>query len=168
MAIEKPNAAARSKPAGKAAARKATAKQGAARSAAGKVRAAKAASLRAVKPKPVVVAASAADPVASEAVGPEVAGNGAAKGGTLRKKDLVERVVTASGAKKKDVRGIVEAVLAVLGDALHAGEILALPPFGKARVNRQKDTAGGETLVVKLRRGKAPASAKETLAETAE
>lgn len=97
-------------------------------------------------------------------------------GGTLRKKQLLERVAAASGAKKKDARDIVEAVLKVLGDALHAGEILALPPFGKARVNRQKDTAGGEMLVVKLRRDTAVKSgvkprvnpAKEVLAEPTE
>ncbi|MFZ1727848.1 MAG: HU family DNA-binding protein [Albidovulum sp.] len=70
----------------------------------------------------------------------------------LRKKELFERVVTISGAKKRDVKSIVEATLQVLGDALASGESLALPPFGRAKVNRQKDLASGEMLMVRLRR----------------
>ncbi len=101
------------------------------------------------------------------------------KGGTLRKKDLIDRVVQVSGAKKKDTREIVEAVLTVLGDALAGGEMLALPPFGRARVNKHRDLDGGEMLTVKLRRG-GPAkaaskgdaidadAAQEQLAEPAE
>lgn len=89
----------------------------------------------------------------------------------LRKKELFERVVTLSGAKKRDVKAIVEATLQVLGDSLAAGKSLALPPFGRAKVNRQKDLASGEMMMVRLRRtaenaegGIAPANA--ALAET--
>jgi DNA-binding protein HU-alpha len=90
----------------------------------------------------------------------------------LRKKELFERVTEASGAKKRDVRLIVEATLKVLGDALAAGETLALPPFGKAKVNRQKDLASGEMLIVKLRRdgdkGDTEVAKAEPLAAAAE
>lgn len=90
---------------------------------------------------------------------------------TLRRKDLVDRVVKSSGAKKKAVREIVEATLKVLGDALEAGETLALPPFGKAKVNRHRDLGTAEMLTVKLRR-KAPRKStprgSEPLAEPAE
>lgn len=94
------------------------------------------------------------------------------KGATLRKKELVERVAAVSGAKKSVVRDIVEATLTVLGDALAGDEMLSLPPFGKAKVNRHKDLSEGEMLVVKLRRP-GPAKAgpevdKDTLAEAAE
>jgi nucleoid DNA-binding protein len=85
----------------------------------------------------------------------------------LRKKDLIARVVKAAGSKRKDTRDIVEAVLTVLGDALAAGETLALPPFGKARVNRQRDVEGGEMLTVKLRRSSGT-KPKDPLAEPAE
>jgi DNA-binding protein HU-alpha len=71
----------------------------------------------------------------------------------VRLKAFVDRVVERSGAKKKDARPLVEAVLAVLGEALHAGEELNLPPLGKIKVNRQKDTSGGEMLIVRLKRG---------------
>ena len=71
---------------------------------------------------------------------------------TLRKKELVERVCEQSGLKKKDVKPVVEATLRVLGDALQAGTALAIPPLGKARVNKQTGSTGDEVLVVKLRR----------------
>lgn len=71
---------------------------------------------------------------------------------TLRKKELFERVVAESGVKKKDAKAVVEATLKVMGDALTAGEALVLPPFGKAKVNRQKDLGNGEMMVIKLRR----------------
>lgn len=89
----------------------------------------------------------------------------------LRKKELIERVVAVSGAKRKAAKDIVEATLQVLGEALAKGETLALPPFGKARTTKQKDTsAGGSLMTVKVRRGgkKDGAEAKEALAEPAE
>lgn len=70
----------------------------------------------------------------------------------LRKKELFERVVEATGAKKKDVKPIVEATLKALGDALSSGDELVLPPLGKAKVNRQKDLGSAEMLVIRLRR----------------
>jgi hypothetical protein len=88
---------------------------------------------------------------------------------SLKKKELVERVAAASGEKRKSVKGIVEATLKVLGDALEKGEELVLPPFGKAKVNRSRGDAGQKTLMVKLRRGDGPGAAKaakEPLADT--
>ncbi|AMY69027.1 HU family DNA-binding protein [Frigidibacter mobilis] len=85
---------------------------------------------------------------------------------TLRKKELVERVVAASGAKRKIAKQIVEATLQVLGEALAAGEQLVLPPFGNAHKTREKDTpSGGSTMTVRLRRAgakKAGAEGEET------
>ena len=90
----------------------------------------------------------------------------------LRKKELYDRVAAATGAKKGDVRPIADAVLDILGKALAAGEVLALPPFGKARVNRQKDIGTGEVLIVRLRRGggggQAADDGNEALEEAAE
>ncbi len=124
---------------------------------------AKPAAKAAARPKPKVVAKAAVAAVAASSD---------AKGATLRKKELIERVAKAAGAKKKDAREIVEATLTVLGEALAAGETLALPPFGKARVNRHRDVAGGgEMLTVKLRRSgpaRDGAPADEPLAEPAE
>lgn len=127
-----------------------------------------------------VPAPAAAAPVAAPVAAPAVEAVVAAPVRTLRRKDLVERVAASSGAKKKAVREIVEATLKVLGEALAAGETLALPHFGKARVNKHRDLSSGEMLTVKLRRkpagkttdkgaGKAPPeTAADPLAEPAE
>ena len=86
----------------------------------------------------------------------------------LKKRELVERVAALSGGKKKSVKDVVEATLAVLGEALEKGEELILPPFGKAKVNRSKDgAAGSKLLTVKLRRGEARV-AKQPLADDEE
>lgn len=79
----------------------------------------------------------------------------AATGNALKKKDLIDRVLVATGAKKKLVRDIVEATLVVLGDALSKGAMLNIPPFGKAKVSRPQDAASGKAMTVKIRRGQA-------------
>lgn len=79
----------------------------------------------------------------------------------LKLRGLIERVTTASGAKKKDVKPIVEATLAELGRALSAGEELNLPPLGKAKVNRQSNRNGVDMLIVKVNRGGPKADAKK-------
>ena len=71
---------------------------------------------------------------------------------TVRKKEFMGRVAEASGKSRAEIRLIVEATLAELGNAFANGETLALPPFGKARVSRQKDIQGGEVIVLRLRR----------------
>ena len=85
----------------------------------------------------------------------------------LKKKDLIDKVVAITGAKKALVRDIIEATLTVLGDALSKGAMLNLPPFGKAKVSRASDAASGRPMTVKLRRsptgGQKPA--KQALAD---
>jgi hypothetical protein len=124
--------------------------------------------------KPAVrkAALSAAAGGAQAIAGPaEAAGDKPARepAAVLRKKDLVDRVAALSGAKKKTARDAVEATLALMGEALDRGEELNLPPFGKARVNRSRDVAGGTALILKLRRsGKGPggkAPGKDPLAD---
>lgn len=80
----------------------------------------------------------------------------------VKKKDFIERVVAASGAKKPVARDLTEAVLSVLGAALAAGESLALPPLGKLRVTRQIDKQGGEVLLVKIRRAEGAEAGPKT------
>lgn len=71
---------------------------------------------------------------------------------TVRKKEFMARVSDATGKTRAEVAAVVEATLEQLGLAFGNGETLALPPFGKARVSRQKDIQGGEVLVLRLRR----------------
>ncbi len=105
--------------------------------------------------KAAAPAAAKAEPAAEPAV-------------ELRKKQLVERVVKATGAKKKVAREVLDAALAEIGEALSRGEGLNLPPLGKARVNRQKEKGAGEVLVLKLRRSGKDGEADESLADAAE
>jgi DNA-binding protein HU-alpha len=69
----------------------------------------------------------------------------------MRKKELFDLVVARSGKKKKDVKPIVEAMLAVLGDALAEQRELDLQPLGKLKIQRGKELADGRSLVLKLR-----------------
>jgi nucleoid DNA-binding protein len=70
------------------------------------------------------------------------------KGPALTRKALTERVQAATGAKMKDVKTIVEATLAVMGDSLKAGEAMRLPPFGMGRPKKPKE--GSEGLAPKM------------------
>jgi len=69
-----------------------------------------------------------------------------------RKKDLVDSVATRSGVKKKAVKPVVDAVLAELASALQRGDVLSMPPLGKLAVNRSKEGARADVMILKLRR----------------
>lgn len=69
----------------------------------------------------------------------------------LRKRELIEAVVLRSGVKKRDAKPVIEAMLAELGENLAAGRDLTLPPLGKVKVAREKDTPNGRVIVVRVR-----------------
>ncbi|MBK6466904.1 MAG: HU family DNA-binding protein [Rhodobacter sp.] len=88
------------------------------------------------------------------------------KAPTLRIRDLVTKVTEVSGAKKKDVRQIVEATLTVLGDALARGDDMNLPGFGRTRIARTAERDGASHMTLKVRRGPhRPKAEKEPLAD---
>ena len=60
----------------------------------------------------------------------------------------------------------IEATLAQLGKALSAGETLAVPPLGRARVNLERDQRGGEIITLRLRRR--PSSIRQSVHPSAE
>ncbi len=121
------------------------------------------------KPKVTTKAKSAVNPpVRTSKPGP---GTAARETGTksLRKKELVDRVVVASGVKKKDAKPVVEAMLAEMGAALARGEGLRLLPFGNLKIAKTKSLANGEVLTCKVRRSRAGSrSPAGTLAAVAE
>lgn len=86
-----------------------------------------------------------AEPTVVETLTPVVVSN------ELRKKELFDLVVERSGMKKKDVKPVVEAMLAVLGDALAEQREMDLQPLGKVKVQRGKELSDGRALVLKLR-----------------
>lgn len=77
-------------------------------------------------------------------------------GPVMRKKELIDTVVTRSGIKKKDAKPVVEAALAVLGEALAEGRELILPPLGKVIVRKEKELPRGKMMIVKLRQSTPP------------
>ena len=109
-------------------------------------------------PKPKSERKAGAAKPAAETMAP------AAKREGLRKKDLIDRVVQASGAKPGDVKKVVEATLALLAEHIGREDALALAPLGKLSVAKRKATPKGEILTLKLRRGGAEKTAKEPLA----
>ena len=71
----------------------------------------------------------------------------------VQKREFVDRVVEATGAKKGDVKPIVEATLDQLGRAFASGETLVVNPFGRARVSMRKNNGkGSEVINLRLRR----------------
>ncbi|WP_281982382.1 HU family DNA-binding protein [Thalassorhabdomicrobium marinisediminis] len=87
----------------------------------------------------------------------------------IKKPELIDRVVAETGLKKKDVKPVVEAMLAVMGRSLAAGEELTVPPLGKVMVKRVKDVANATVITVKVRHPKSVAgSEKDPLAQAAD
>lgn len=72
----------------------------------------------------------------------------------LGKRELIDRVVEASGIKKKAAKPVIEAMLKELGDALSRGETLNLQPFGKAIVKTLKPLDNADVIEIRLRRSK--------------
>ena len=72
-------------------------------------------------------------------------------GPMMRKPELINAVVEKSGLKKKDVKPIVEATLAVLGAALQDNRELNLQPMGKIKVNREKIKPNGKVMIARIR-----------------
>ncbi|SNS30188.1 HU family DNA-binding protein [Tropicimonas sediminicola] len=89
---------------------------------------------------------------ASDSTNSKPAADKAQKGSAdVRKPDLVDRVVAATGAKKADVRSVVDATLAELGKALAKNDTLHLPPLGRVKVQKRKSVDGGEVLQLRVR-----------------
>ena len=85
----------------------------------------------------------------------------------MKKKELIEAVVARSGIKKKDAKPVVEAMLAVLGEALQDGRALNLHPMGKGKINREKKLASGRMLVARIRQNETAGSSDDAVASTA-
>ncbi len=70
----------------------------------------------------------------------------------VKKPELLDAVVARTNLKKRNVKPVVEAALAVIVDALREGAEVNLPPLGKLRVVKSKDLESGATVMtVKLR-----------------
>ena len=97
------------------------------------------------EPAPVPAPPAPAPATVVEAATPVVLGP------MMRKPELINAVVARSGMKKKDVKPIVEATLAVLGAALQDSRELNLEPLGKIKVNREKKKPSGKVMIARIR-----------------
>lgn len=86
----------------------------------------------------------------------------------MKKKELIDLVVTRSGIRKKSAKPVVEAMLEVLGEAVAEGREFNLQPLGRLRINRSVVRPNGRVTVCKLRQRSSAADATETLAEAAD
>lgn len=84
----------------------------------------------------------------------------------LRKRELIDLVVARSEVKKKFAKPAVEAMLAILGEAISDGRNLNLAPLGKLKVNRSNDRGNGQVIVCKLRRSVQDGTPVEKLDQT--
>ena len=118
---------------------------------------------------PAQVAAAAAPPEPATLTAPDTVAapkpqKVAKKAVILKKKALIEKVSRAIGGRTKGVRDVVEATLAIMGEALKNGEVLNLPPLGKARVARAASDDTNGAMTIRLRQGAKPKGGKQGLA----
>ncbi|WP_435259251.1 HU family DNA-binding protein [Thioclava sp. FR2] len=122
-------------------------------------------------PKQRAVPEKAAEVVKADASEEEgTAAEEGGKAGALKLRELITRVVDATGAKKKDAKTVVEATLEQLGAALVKGEELNLPGVGRVRIARSMDKNGLSLMTLKVRGAGAAKKKepKEALAEAEE
>ena len=70
----------------------------------------------------------------------------------FKRNDLLAAVAARSALPKSDLRSVIELVLEEMGTALSDGKDLALPPLGRVKVQRRKESGGAEILSLRLRR----------------
>ncbi len=134
---------------------------------------------KATKPKLVAVAnddtvitpAAPAMPDVVDMVDDSDLDSAVSKADSYKMKELLTAVVTKTGAKKKDAKDVVDAVLAEIASALQAGKSLSLPPLGNLRVAKTMEKGGASMMVLRLRLASGEAKGKggkEALAEDGE
>lgn len=120
---------------------------------------------------PAAAKAAAVQDAAAEAVAtePEAGATEALPrvAGGLKIKALVDRVTATSGVKRKEVRTVIDAVLAEIGATLGRGEAMSLPGLGHLRVAR-KATAENPVMTLKLRQGEGAKGREKVEGEAAE
>ena len=69
----------------------------------------------------------------------------------MKKRELMQLVAAQADLSNKKVKPVMEAMLQVLGDAIAEGRELNLQPFGRMKINRQKDVGHARVTVAKIR-----------------
>lgn len=69
----------------------------------------------------------------------------------LKKQELIAQVVARSDVTKKHAKPVIEAMLAVLGEAIAEGREMNLQPMGKFKRKRVTDTAKARVTIASIR-----------------
>lgn len=85
----------------------------------------------------------------------------------LKKAELVNLIVERTGMKKKDVKPVVEATLATLGEAIARGQELNLQPLGRIKVKNTKELSKASVHVVRVRQSKVATGEVTEISENA-
>lgn len=101
-----------------------------------------------VATKPAPTSAQAADPAMSASQMSSVVDT------ELKRKELVELVAEKAGLQKSKVKPAVEAMIAVLGDAIAEGRTVNLQPMGRMVRKRRKDVPNATVSIVRIRQSK--------------
>jgi len=94
-----------------------------------------------------------------------VSGKAPRSGVQVKKKDFLDQVADASGGKKTEVRGVLDAALALIAERLMAGDEIALPPLGRLRMVREKDNGKARIATLRLQLPGEGEAAADPLAE---
>lgn len=109
--------------------------------------------------KPASTTVETPDPVVVEERRPEVTAP------AMRKKELVDAVVSRSGVKPRYVKPAVEALLSEIAGAIAEGRGLDLPGLGKVKVQHSKKLSNGDVYAIRNRQSK-PVPARPAGPET--
>ncbi|PKQ14017.1 MAG: DNA-binding protein [Alphaproteobacteria bacterium HGW-Alphaproteobacteria-1] len=73
----------------------------------------------------------------------------------LKRQELLAQVVKRADIKKKLAKPVLDAALAVIGEALAEGRDLNLAPLGKLKINRVRELGNGRVIIARIRQGAA-------------
>jgi DNA-binding protein HU-alpha len=73
----------------------------------------------------------------------------------LKRQELLAQVVKRADIKKKLAKPVLDAALAVIGEALAEGRDLNLAPLGKVKINRVRELGKGRVIIARIRQGAA-------------
>jgi DNA-binding protein HU-alpha len=71
----------------------------------------------------------------------------------LKRQELLAQVVKRADIKKKLAKPVLDAALAVIGEALAEGRDLNLAPLGKVKINRVRELGNGRVVICRVRQG---------------
>lgn len=83
----------------------------------------------------------------------------------VRRKQLLDRVAELSGTRKQIAKPVIEATLAVIGEALANGEEVNLQPLGNIKVKRATENESANVIHAKIRQSKSYEAQTEIAAE---